>query len=138
MDIRRSILWMIFFFSLLFLWNNWQMYTGQPSLFGGAPAQQAAAPQSDAPPTPDAADISVPSAQQAPVAAAPSEVPTGSAAVAASAEPVVVTTDVLRLTFDPVGARIVKAELLDFEAVGDANRPVVLLDNVPGELVYVA
>ena len=33
MDIRRTILWMIFSFSLLLLWNNWQVYQGQPSLF---------------------------------------------------------------------------------------------------------
>ncbi|MGB3277021.1 MAG: membrane protein insertase YidC, partial [Castellaniella sp.] len=37
MDIRRTILWMIFSFSLLLLWNNWQVYQGQPSLFSLTP-----------------------------------------------------------------------------------------------------
>ncbi len=37
MDIRRTILWMIFSFSLLLLWNNWQIHNGKPSLFGATP-----------------------------------------------------------------------------------------------------
>jgi YidC/Oxa1 family membrane protein insertase len=34
MDIRRTILLMIFSFSLLMLWNNWQVHQGNPPLFG--------------------------------------------------------------------------------------------------------
>ena len=38
MDIRRTILLMIFSFSLLMLWNNWQVHQGNPPLFGAPPA----------------------------------------------------------------------------------------------------
>src|SRR5699024_2711066 len=116
MDTRRAILWMIFLLSLLFLWNNWQTHTGQPSLFGGAPTEQVTAPESQgATAVPDAAvpgadDVSVPSAIEAPQ----TPVPQVATPVAEPAqEPVVVTTDVLRLAFDPLGARVVKAELLN-------------------------
>lgn len=34
MDMQRTILWMIFSLSLLFLWDGWQKYNGQPSMFG--------------------------------------------------------------------------------------------------------
>ncbi|MEI6839301.1 MAG: membrane protein insertase YidC, partial [Alcaligenaceae bacterium] len=37
MDIRRTILLMIFSFSLLMLWNNWQVHQGNPPLFGAPP-----------------------------------------------------------------------------------------------------
>src|SRR3546814_1276230 len=50
MDIRRTVLWMIFSLSLLLLWNNWQVHNGKPSLFGGSSTatQTAEAPQADA------------------------------------------------------------------------------------------
>ena len=49
MDIRRTVLWMIFSFSLLLLWNNWQIHNGKPSLFGGpTPAASTADPQAGA------------------------------------------------------------------------------------------
>jgi len=139
MDTRRTILWMIFSFSLLFLWNNWQVHNGNPSLFGGTPVQQESSGQATATNTAENSEAGVPA-----ITADPGAVPattqassTQAGSTQASTEPVVITTDVLRLTFDPVGARIVKAELLKYEAVDDANQPVVLLDNSPG-LVYTA
>ena len=42
MDIRRTILLMIFSFSLLMLWNNWQVHQGNPPSFWRAnPDRQA-------------------------------------------------------------------------------------------------
>ncbi|MBU4609360.1 membrane protein insertase YidC [Achromobacter sp. GG226] len=137
MDTRRTILWMIFSFSLLFLWNNWQVHNGKPSLFGGTPpaTQAEAANEGVSPqPQPGADGVPIPQEVTAPASAVPS---TTAAPVQTQAEPVVVTTDVVRLTFDPVGARVVKAELLKYGAVDDANQPVVLLDSRPG-LTYVA
>src|SRR5690606_10577597 len=148
MDTRRTILWMIFSFSLLFLWNNWQVHNGSPSLFGGTPVQQESSGQATATPGAGSSEAGVPTAD-VPAAGVPAEgVPTtvDPGAVPATtqassgqttAEPVVITTDVLRLTFDPIGARIIKAELLRYDAVDDRNKPVVLLDNSPG-LVYTA
>lgn len=57
MDIRRTILWMIFSFSLLLLWNNWQEYNGKPSLFATTPVAEEQANTST---TTAAADTTVP------------------------------------------------------------------------------
>ena len=37
MQTQRTILWVIFVMSLLFLWDSWQKHNGRPSLFGGPP-----------------------------------------------------------------------------------------------------
>lgn len=136
MDTRRAILWMIFIFSLLFLWNNWQVHTGKPSFFG-TPAQRTETAQATQGNGNGADDASVPAGIPAEAATTASAVP-APAAASMSAEPVVVTTDVLRLTFDPTGARIVRAELLKFPQESGSDQPVVLLDNQPGVLVYTA
>src|SRR5690606_6449172 len=133
MDIRRTVLWMIFSLSLLLLWNNWQVHNGKPSLFGGAGSsatQTAEAPKPEAAP---AADPSVPNAAPSAAAAAPASDETVPAAstpgqVAAS-QKVNVVTDVYDLTFDTLGAQLVKAELLKYTAPGSKDQPMVLLDN---------
>lgn len=135
MDIRRTVLWMIFSFSLLLLWNNWQIHNGKPSLFG-APTPTAS---TNANSTPAAANNATPSVPNAPpaTAAAPSAVPGAAAPVPTRSEEVVITTDVLRLTFDTLGAQLVRAELLKYPATGQADKPTVLLDRTAG-LNYVA
>ncbi|WP_332609276.1 membrane protein insertase YidC [Achromobacter sp. ESBL13] len=128
MDIRRTVLWMIFSFSLLLLWNNWQIHNGKPSLFGGpTPAASTAEPHAGA----NNATPSVPSAPTS-TATAPSAVPGAAAPAAARSEEVVITTDVLRLTFDTMGAQLVRAELLKYPATGQADKPTVLLDRSAG------
>lgn len=32
-DIRRTILWVIFGFSLVLLWDRWQIHNGRPATF---------------------------------------------------------------------------------------------------------
>ncbi|WP_103035456.1 membrane protein insertase YidC [Castellaniella caeni] len=152
MDIRRTILWMIFSFSLLLLWNNWQVYQGQPSLFSLTPP---AATEKAAPSTAAAADHAAPAnvpavgqaqgASQAPAAAAP-----------AQGEMVHVKTGVYDLTFDTLGAQLVRAELLDYknqdattgilpwfkrlmgkQPPPDAGSAMYLLNDQPGDM-YVA
>ncbi|WP_028353877.1 membrane protein insertase YidC [Bordetella petrii] len=136
MDIRRTILWMIFSFSLLLLWNNWQIHTGKPSLFGTPPASDAAqAPGQQTAANGQPAPASTPSVPTTP-AAAPSTVPGATTPAPTRAEQVVITTDVLRLTFDTTGAQLVRAELLKYPTAGQPNKPTVLLDRSP-ELTYV-
>jgi len=89
MDFQRTVLWVIFAMSLLFLWDNWQRYQGRPSLLGGPSAPTAS---KDGPPPPAATgtaapsavptDASVPPASASPAAAAPATagVPATSAA----------------------------------------------------------
>src|SRR5690606_19040661 len=113
---------MIFSFSLLLLWNNWQIHTGKPSLFGTPPASDAAqAPGQQTAANGQPAPASTPSVPTTP-AAAPSTVPGATTPAPTRAEQVVITTDVLRLTFDTTG--------------GQPNKPTVLLDRSP-ELTYV-
>jgi YidC/Oxa1 family membrane protein insertase len=118
---------MIFSFSLLLLWNNWQIHNGKPSLFGSTPAATTSEPQASA----NNATPSVPSTP-APAAAAASAVPGAAAPAAARSEEVVITTDVLRLTFDTMGAQLVRAELLKYPATGQPDKPTVLLDRSAG------
>lgn len=137
MDIRRTVLWMIFSLSLLLLWNNWQVHNGKPSLFGASStATQTAAPAQ----APTAADPSVPTGAPvaAPTAAADNTVPgSGPQAPVNSSEKVQVKTDVYNLTFDTQGAQLVKAELLKYTAPGSKDEPMVLLDN-SAHSVYLA
>jgi len=151
MDIRRTVLWMIFSLSLLLLWNNWQVHNGKPSLFGGSAATQTAktaqAPAA-APAAP--ADSSVPTASSAapaagvpaagvPAAGTDTTVPANGPAqpAAVASRKIDVTTDVYKLTFDELGAQLVKAELLKYTAPGTKDEPMVLLDN-SSQSVYLA
>jgi len=35
MQLQRTILWIVFSMSLLFLWDSWQRHNGKPSLLMG-------------------------------------------------------------------------------------------------------
>ena len=129
-DIRRTILWVIFGFSLVLLWDKWQIHNGKQATFfpsaATAPATAAAKP-SDVP------------AVAAPTATA-SDVPGGAAAPAADAiarEKVTVSTDVLRLTFDGQGGGIEHGELLKYMDSVDKSKPFVLFDDSANR-VYMA
>lgn len=128
-DIRRSILWVIFAFSLILLWDRWQIHNGRPALFFPQATQTAAAPEPPA--TPTAAPVpDIPAASQQLSQAGAGDVPGASAAAAApvaQAEQFVVTTDVLRLTFSTEGGSLIRAELLAYEN-DSRDGPVVLLD----------
>ena len=69
MDIKRTVLWVVFSFSLLMLWDNYNRYTGKPSIFFDNPTTQAATPAATgdgkAAPAPTADVPTSSSAQQA-------------------------------------------------------------------------
>lgn len=94
-DIRRTILWVVFGFSMVMLWDQWQIHNGKPATFFPNAAQTAAKAK-------PAASASVPAASVT-AAAAPSGATAGDAP-AIPREKFTVTTDVLRLTFDTEGA----------------------------------
>ncbi len=77
-DIRRTILWVIFGFSMVLLWDQFQVYSGKKATFFPAPVQQAAtaaaAPASATSGVPAAVAVATPgaAAQAAVPAAAPS------------------------------------------------------------------
>jgi len=135
MDIRRTILWMIFSFSLLLLWNNWQVKNGEASLFGTPAASTSAesSPNTQSTTNEQATTASVPNV---PAAVTPSVSGSVPATAQTQAEHVIITTDVLRLTFDTSGAQLIKAELLKYPTAGQPDVPTILLDKSPG-LTYV-
>lgn len=144
-DIRRTLLWMVFTMSLVFLWDAWNKHTGQPSWFSPTPPRAAAS----APPlaTPGsapaaAAQTGIPAAAAVPGAATTATTTvTPSAAAPGAAGPTgdvtVVTTDLVKATFDSVGASLVRLELLQHADAEDRQRNVVLFDR-SAERVYKA
>src|SRR5690606_10661760 len=135
-DIRRTILWVIFGFSMVLLWDKWQLHNGnKATFFPSTPAGTAPATSVGASGATGAA--SVPSSSVAASSApGPSGVPFQQAAVAPR-ESVQVTTDLYRLTFDSEGGSLVRAELLQHADVGDKQGNFVLLDQ-SAQRVYVA
>ncbi len=115
-DLRRTILWMIFLTSLVFLWDSWQRHNGQASLFfPSATPTSTAAPGATSTPQ----NAGVPQASTATPAAAPALPPT--TPQAASGERVIVTTDLVKATFDTAGAQLVKLELLKYPDTKDGK-----------------
>ena len=139
-DIRRTILWVIFGFSMVLLWDQWQVYNGQKATFFPSPAtKQAVASAPSAVPSASASSSAVPVASgnaAPPVAGTP---PTGSAqnVAAAKRERVVVTTDVLKLSFDTDGATVARAELLRHADMHTKGSNFMLLDE-SSDRVYMA
>jgi YidC/Oxa1 family membrane protein insertase len=138
-DIRRTILWVIFGFSMVLLWDKWQVYNGHKATFFPGSVQtvtEANKPLavSGVPRTVPAINTVAGNAESTSIAAQTSS---AALAVAAPRERLVVTTDVLKLTFDTEGATLIRTEFLKHVSVADKTRNVVLLDNSK-DLSYVA
>jgi YidC/Oxa1 family membrane protein insertase len=121
-DIRRTILWVIFGFSMVLLWDQWQIHNGKPATFFPNPAQKAAV----VPAAVKGSDTGVPAPAKAATVSEPSSDP---AAAAAASERFEVSTDVLKLTFDTRGGSLVRSEFLNFLDSNDKSRNFVLLDD---------
>ena len=143
-DIRRTLLWVVFTMSLVLLWDAWNKHSGQPSIFGPTPERPAAvAPPAQAPPVPTASQAGVPTAVAtavpAPIgsgaAAASGAVPV--AAAGAAGELVVVTTDLVKASFDSRGANLVRLEMLRHADADDRKRAVLLFEQ-SAERAYAA
>jgi YidC/Oxa1 family membrane protein insertase len=124
MDIRRTVLWVVFSLSLLLLWDNWLRYTGKPSMFFPTPtATQSATPatggaKSDLPQSTGAAGATP---------TAPSAVP-GNAPATAS-ERITITTDLVKADIDTAGGELKRLELLKYKDTVDTNKHMVLFDS---------
>ena len=123
-DIRRTILWVIFGFSMVLLWDQWQVHNGNKATFFPAPAQPTKAVSPSAPAAPQAADV--------PAAV----LPPGTTAVVpvvetrlATKELVQVETDVAKLSFDTEGGTLVRVELLNHADEHKPGSNIVLLDD---------
>ena len=114
-DIQRTILLVFFGFSLFLLWNNWQVYNGKPPMFGAAPAPKAVTPPAAAPSAVGSGRGPGPGADAPGVNAARSTPPAAVDATpgALTSKPVVIQTDLVRASIDPVGAVVSRVELLN-------------------------
>ncbi|MDE2418266.1 MAG: membrane protein insertase YidC [Burkholderiales bacterium] len=127
-DIRRTILWVIFGFSMVLLWDQWQVYNGNKATFFPAPVQQKAA--------------AVDGVKSAVVPVAPASAASRAVAVTAAEQvaPAVpkerleISSDVLKLTLDTEGGSLVRAELLKYADTADKSKNVVLLDDSVGRV----
>ncbi len=142
-DIRRTILWVIFGFSMVLLWDQWQTFNGKQATFFPKPTPVVSATTAPTAPGASAAAVPTPIASGVPTpaatAAGPSAVPLGASGPAALAkrEKLLVTTDVFALTFDTEGGSLVKSSFVKFKDMTDKNAGFVLLDESAGR-VYVA
>ncbi|MDM0039298.1 membrane protein insertase YidC [Variovorax sp. J22G21] len=107
-DIRRTILWVIFGFSLVLLWDQWQVHNGNKPTFLPSAQQAKPANQPVAPAASGAAAL--------PAAASASAAGTSSAAVPAQAgapagEKVTVSTDVFKAVIDGQGGTLSHLQL---------------------------
>ncbi len=135
-DIRRTILWVIFGFSMVLLWDQWQVYNGRKATFMPSTSQKASPQSSGATSAPvGAVDASVPGAAVKPASALPGAM--AAAAPAVPSERFEVTTDVLKLTFDTQGGSLVRAEFLKYANTADKTKNFVLLDDSK-DRVYLA
>ncbi len=127
-DIRRTVLWVIFGFSMVLLWDQWQIYNGHKATFFPAPVktQPAAALGASTDAATKGVPSSVPAAVGSPAAASSSAVPAGP--TTAPRERLVFSTDVLKLTFDTEGGSLVQTEFLKHRDLADPKKNFVLLD----------
>jgi YidC/Oxa1 family membrane protein insertase len=131
MDTQRLILFVIFSFSILMLWDAWHREQRPP-----APAQQQA--QQQAPPagvpTPTTPTPATPAAPAPRAGVTPDAVPS-TAAAAPARELVKVETDLLRAEIDPAGGDLVRLELKRYQDSFDTSKPFLLLGTDHGYAV---
>ncbi len=128
-DIRRTIVWVVFAFSLVMLWDQWQVYNGRQATFfrtATPPATSASAPASAVPP---AASAPAQAASASAAAQLPGGAPAAPVAASIPRERIEVTTDVLKLVFDTEGGNVVKSEFLKLSSQEHPDQPFVLLDD---------
>ena len=128
-DIRRTILWVVFGFSLVMLWDQWQISQGKVPTFFPQPPQ-----------TTSATNTAPVAATTAPAGNAVTNLTqVGGAQTAAdtSAKRIDVETDVLKLQFSTEGGSLVRAELLKHKDVLREGSNMLLMDDSK-ERVYLA
>jgi YidC/Oxa1 family membrane protein insertase len=156
MDFQRTILWVIFATSLIFLWDAWQRQQGGTSLFGPTAPREAKSDAAAPPATGDVPAAAQKSADVPAAAAPPASAPAAPALPAPAAvatQRIRIETDAVRADIDPSGALLTRVELLrqkvapDWTASGliglvtgkkhDRDANVVVLDWTPTR-VYLA
>ena len=130
-DIRRTILWVVFGFSLVMLWDQWQVHNGKkPTFFpSSVPTSPVQTNNTQSLPTPIANSVA---STGLPQNNAGDVLQTGTAA-----QRIDVETDVLKLQFSSEGGSLVRAELLKHKDIHHAGSNVLIMDDSK-ERVYLA
>ncbi len=138
-DIRRTILWVVFGMAMVLLWDKWQIHNGQkPTFFPDPAAVTAKAVDSSVMPAASGAAVQtnngVPSSTalvgKAAAPALANSVPVaGNSSAVAVRDPIVITTDLYKLSFDAEGGSLVRAELLQQRDIVNKDINMVLLDS---------
>jgi len=142
-DIRRTILWVIFGFSMVLLWDQWQVFNGQKPTFFPPATTSTKTPAVTAPPASSVpAGVAAVPGTTAPVAAAvPGAAPATTSPDAQTAaikkERIVISNDVLTLSFDTEGGTLVRSVFTKYADMTDKASGFVLLDESSSR-VYVA
>jgi YidC/Oxa1 family membrane protein insertase len=123
-DMRRTILWMVFTFSLFLLWDAWNTHNGRASFF--APSSRPAATATGGAASGAASGVPAAAAQ---VAAGTAATPVAAAGATQPAETVDITTDVYKATISTRGGDLVRLELLKYTDADDRSRNLVLFDH---------
>lgn len=123
MEIKRTILLVVFSMSLVVLWDNWQRYNGKPSMFAPPAASQTAkdgkAKAASASAAASAASSAVNSAQAA-----------NPAAVTLKGERITITTDLVKAEIDTLGGELKHLELLKHKHDDERGLFEVLMQNL--------
>ena len=98
-ELQRAFLWVIFLLSLFMLYDAWQVRNGNPSFFAQPEQQEQITAEST-------------NSQQAQAVAQNTPKAVASKVNTTIADPVIVTTDLFKLTLDANGASVARAELL--------------------------
>ena len=145
MDIRRTVLWVVFSLAMLMLWDKWQQYNGKPPMLFPGMSEQVK-PASDT--TLGSGKSNLPQATGNTADANATVIgPTATTGTALKGETITITTDVFKADIDTIGGELKRLELLKhkesvigqwydpfLELVGlktkvDANKNVVLFDS---------
>ncbi len=123
MDTKRLILFVIFSFSLLMLWDAWQKHNAPEPL----------------PVATETLDASIPQAARSdlPVAPAQTDLPQSTGFKLETGQRIRIETDLYRAEIDTVGGDLRKLELLQHRA-DNSEVNFVLLDDAASPLLYVA
>ncbi len=136
-DIRRTILWVIFGFSLIVLWDQWQIHNGRPATFFPTTANEATAKANAEQLAPQVTPAATVPSTTKPVTAPSERIAQAAVQAPVPHEQITFKTDVLQLTFDTEGGSLVHSEFLKHKEQQDGKANVVLFDDSQ-DRVYLA
>jgi YidC/Oxa1 family membrane protein insertase len=130
MDIKRTVLLVVFSLSLLMLWENWNIYNGGPSMF--APEQRVTSTAAQTSPS-TASEQSVPQASVSTSAntSTSNQVPGGGTANP-QGERITLSTDLLKVEINTAGGELTRVELLKHKDAANPEKNVVLMESGAG------